>query len=346
MSHMGDEIEQIPEVVERLLSRGTPAVRDAAAAISRTNPTWISIVARGTSDHVAVYARYLIEATLGIPVVLAAPSISTLYGNGTSWDNGLLLAISQSGQSPDLLSVVASARAGGAVTIAVTNDADSPLADACHHVIDCHAGNERSVAATKSYVAGLTAVAMLVSQIRPGAVDVGFLPALLARSVDESRRWLDDGGVVDSFARSAGSLVVGRGFNMSTALEVALKLIETSKRFAIGYSAADLEHGPIVLGADGTPVLVFLPPGDGRLHLSRLVERLSSRGADVWSVTARPSRHPEMSTRTMTISGTVSNELSPIPFVIPGLLLAESVATSLGLDPDAPSGLSKVTLTL
>lgn len=344
MSHMADEIRQTPEVLARLLVEGRRNMRTAARAISRTRPRWVAIAARGTSDHAAVYARYLVEATLGIPVVLVAPSINTVYESRRSWSDGLLISISQSGRSPDLLAVLEAARQRGRPTIAITNDTRSPLADRSDFVIDCLAGVEHSVAATKTYVASLAAVAAVVEELSPGLpVDTSSLPELTQRALEASDRWIEDSGVVDSFTAAAGSLTIGRGYNYATALEVALKLIETCRRFAIGYSAADFEHGPMVLANEGTPVLFIQSPGSMGARTRPLLQRLLVSGCDVWTVTTEPISPAD---RTLVLPIDVTDELSPIPMVLPGLVLAETGARSLGYDPDAPQGLTKVTETL
>lgn len=345
MTYMADEIRQAPEVIDRLLAEATPAIRTAARAVVDANPTWIAIAARGTSDHAAIYARYLIEAILGLPVVLTAPSIDTVYGRRSDWSGGLLLSISQSGQSPDLLAVIEAARKSGCPTLTITNQADSPLAERSDHVIECLAGLERSVAATKTYVASLAAIAGVVATVDPGAgLDTGALSAVAQRTIDAAEGWVADSGVAEAFVESTGSLVVGRGYNLATALEVALKLIETSRRFAIGYSAADFEHGPMVLASEGNPVLFFESPGSMGVRTRPLRQRLISTGADLWTVAAKPCSPSD--TKTLTLPIEVPDELSPIPFVLPGQLLAEAVARHLGFDPDSPQGLTKVTQTL
>ncbi len=345
MTYMLDEIRQTPEVVERLLADGARAIREAARAISRAQPGWVAIAARGTSDHAAVYARYLIKAVLGFPVVLVAPSINTVYERKGSWSDGMLISISQSGQSPDLLAVLDDAKHSGRPTIAITNDPGSPLAEGSDFVVDCLAGAEKSVAATKTYISSLAAIAALVEVLQPhDALETAALPEMALRTIEVSDRWVADSGVVDAFTGSAGSLTVGRGYNLSTALEVALKLIETSRRFAIGYSAADVEHGPMVLARDNTPVLFFESPGLMGVRTRSLRQRLMISGGDVWTVTARNDVPAESKTLALPIE--ISDELSPIAFVLPGQLLAESAARSLGFDPDSPTGLTKVTETL
>ncbi|HXV71165.1 MAG TPA: SIS domain-containing protein [Acidimicrobiia bacterium] len=345
MTYMAEEIRQAPEVIDRLLVEGRPAIRAAARAFADANPTWIAIAARGTSDHAAIYARYLIEAILGLPVVLTAPSIDTVYGRRSDWSGGLLLSISQSGESPDLLAVVEAAKRSGCPTLTITNQVESPLAQGSDHVIDYLAGVERSVAATKTYVASLAAIAGVVEAIDPSAgFDTGALPDLAQLTIDAAGGWVADSGVVEAFAESAGSLVVGRGYNLATASEVALKLIETSQRFAIAYSAADVEHGPMVLAMEQTPVLFIESPGSMGVHTRPLQQRLIAADADLWTVATRP--HSSSDANKLILPIEVSDELSPIPLVLPGQLLAESVSRHLGFDPDSPKGLTKVTRTL
>jgi glutamine---fructose-6-phosphate transaminase (isomerizing) len=345
MTHMADEIRQTPEVLARFLAEGTQAIRAAAKAMSRARPSWVAITARGTSDHAAVYARYLIEAVLGIPVILVAPSINTVYERRSSWSNGMLISISQSGQSPDLLAVLEAAKHGGRPTIAITNNPQSPLAKGSDFVVDCRAGEEKAVAATKTYVSSLAAIAALVEGLQPtDALDTAALPEIAQHTIEVSDRWVAESGVVDAFIRSVGSLTIARGYNYATALEVALKLIETSRRFVIGYSAADIEHGPMVLARDNIPVLFFESPGPMGFRTRPLRQRLMASGGNVWTVTAADGVPAESKTLVLPID--VSDELSPIPMVLPGQLLAESAAKSLGYDPDFPRGLTKVTQTL
>lgn len=347
MTHMADEIQETPDVIENLLTEGSGAIDKAATAISGAEPSWISIVARGTSDHAAVYARYLLEAKLGLPVSLAAPSLVSIYETTTAWQDGAVIAISQSGQSPDLVRVVEEARSGGALTVTITNEPSSPLAASSDHVIDCHAGTERSVAATKSYVASLVAVTSLVERLVPTLdLQLERAPTLVRHAIEMAEQWIGTGHVVDAFASAHGSLIVGRGYNLATALEIALKLVETGGRFALGYSAADLEHGPLVLATRGTPVLVFESPGRMRPHVTSLIERITELGAIVWSVGSVDGLLAGRGHRSLVLPDRMTDELSPIPFVIPGQLLAEAVALHLGLDPDSPPGLDKVTLTL
>ena len=245
---MAREIREAPARVAELLADGRAEIADAASAIAAAAPRWATIAGRGTSDQAATFGRYLLETRLGMPTGLAAPSVTSVNHAPLDWHGGLLVAVSQSGQSPDVVAVTEVARARGAVTVAVTNDTTSPLAVVAEFAIDCRSGPERSVAATKTYVAELVVLAALVERLRPDAelaAGLHGLPDALARSIRRTKQWLASTAIVDEFAAADRALVVSRGYNLATALEIALKLKETCGLFADGYSTADLQHGPV-----------------------------------------------------------------------------------------------------
>ena len=318
------------------------------------DPAFVSIVARGTSDHAAIHLRYLIEVELGIPTGLAAPSVTTIYGADVRWRGGLVIAVSQSGRSPDLVAVVEAARAGGATTIVIANDASSPLAVAAELVIACRAGQERSVAATKSYVAQLAAGAALVARLAPSRALADALPSvpgLLADALAASARLIhDDAAIVAEFAASERSIVISRGYDYPTALETALKLKETGRLFAEGYSSADFSHGPVVLSAPGVPILAIRPAGAMGSAVDEGIAAARAAGGRPWIVTGadgaagQGSPDPDRVIR-LPIPADLPEGLSPLATILPGQLLAEAVARRRGFDPDAPPGLQKVTLT-
>jgi glutamine---fructose-6-phosphate transaminase (isomerizing) len=343
-SAMASEIRETPGRVALLLTDGQAEIADAAAAISTAAPRWATIAGRGTSDHAATFGRYLLETHLGMPTGLAAPSVTSVHNAPMDWHGGLLVAVSRPGEGPDVVAVTEAARAGGAVTVAVTNAVVSPLADAAEFVIDCRSGPERSVAATKTYVAELTALASLVERIRPDpelAAGLDGLPDRLARSIERAERWLASTAIVEEFAAANRALVVSRGYNLATALEIALKLKETSGLFAEGYSTADLQHGPVVLAAADAPSLAIRPPGDMGARVDDVVARLAANGRVPWSIDAGASTGG----RVLGLELDLPDTLSPAAFVLPGQILAEAVARRRGLDPDAPRSLTKITLT-
>jgi len=348
---MRREIEAIPSVVARFLDEGRDEVGAAAAAIRAAAPPFVSIVARGTSDHAAIHLRYLIETQLGIPTGLAAPSVTTVYGAAVRWNGGLVIAVSQSGRSPDLIAVVEAARAAGATTVAIANDASSPLAAAAEHVIDCRAGEELAVAATKSYVSQLAAGAALVAALAPDGPIASALPAtpsLLGAALATSVGVVDDHSeIVAEFAASERSIVISRGYDYPTALETALKLKETGRLFAEGYSSADFSHGPVVLSGPGVPVLAIRPDGPMGDAVDEGIKAARAAGGTPWvvgGIAAGEASHDSHLIR-LPLPRDLPGGLAPLATIIPGQLLAEAVARRRGYDPDAPPGLRKVTLT-
>jgi glucosamine--fructose-6-phosphate aminotransferase (isomerizing) len=343
------EIEAIPDVVARFLDEGVDEVRSAASAVRAADPPYAAIVARGTSDHAAIHLRYLIETELGIPTGLAAPSVTTIYGAELRWRGGLVVAVSQSGRSPDLVAVVEAARAGGATTIAIANDASSPLAAAAEHVIDCRAGEERSVAATKSYVAQLAAGAALVGALAPRPAlgrGLAAMAGVLRASLDAAIAAVhDDAPIVGEFAGSERSIVISRGFDFPTALETALKLKETGRLFAEGYSSADFSHGPVVLSGPGVPVLAIRPHGRVGEAVDEGIDAARAAGGEPWVVTAATRDGDGARRIRLPLPADLPAALAPLATILPGQLLAEAVARRRGYDPDAPPGLRKVTLT-
>jgi len=307
----------------------------------------ILLVARGSSDNAAVYGRYLVETRLGITAALAAPSVATHYRARLDLRDTLVVSLSQSGRTEEIVEVQRWAAALGAATVAISNDADSPLAVESDVPLTTQAGEERAVPATKSYTSQLTALASLAEALDEG----GALTPLLDRVPGEVAR-LESGedgvaGAVDVLAEAAGAgdlLVTGRGLVFGTALETALKLEETCGRPVRGLSYADLRHGPIAVVREGL-VAVVVAAEDGPLldPLADLVADLRSRGARVLTIggddrlAAASSYH---------VPGPALPEpVAPIGLIVPAQLIVESLARTLGLDPDAPTGLSKVTAT-
>ena len=352
-TRMAHEIAQAPAVVATFLEAARSEVAAAAAAVRSRRPRWVSFVGRGTSDHAATYGRYLVETHLGLPCGLAAPSVTTLYRAPLDWQDVLLVAVSQSGRSPDVVEVVADARARGALTLVVVNDPRSPLAATAHHVLDCRAGLERAVAATKTYVAELVACAALIAALRPRSELARALPALpdvLAATLDAAGAWLGAGDLPAALAAADRALVVSRGFNLATALETALKLKETTGIFADGYSTADLEHGPVALAGPHVPVIAFRPDGDAGARIDGALARAAAVGASVWVIGGREAESPSArrgraGSFALRLGLGLPEALTPPALILPGQLLAETAARTRGRDPDAPAGLSKVTLT-
>ena len=346
-SRMRREIEEIPEAVERVLAAAPDELRALAEAVGRTRPRWVMVAARGTSDHAAVYAQYLIETHLGLPSGLAKPSVTTVYGASLAWRDGMLLAISQSGQSPDIVGVVQAARDAGALTVAITNEHPSPLAAAAQWQVGCHAGHELAVPATKTYVAELAVVASLVAAIRPDgplANGLASLPDVLRATISRTDAWLDGpgGDLVRALADADRALLVSRGYNLATALELALKLKETCGLFAEAYSTADFAHGPLVLAQAAVPTIGIRPDGPMGALVDETLAAVAHRGG---RATVIGGPQAASIPGALSLPSLVPEVLTPLQFVVPGQLVVEATAGALGISPDAPIGLGKVTRT-
>jgi glucosamine--fructose-6-phosphate aminotransferase (isomerizing) len=343
-THLFREIHEQPAVVARLLDTQRATVGELAQAIRRRAPTHVVIAARGTSDNAARYAQYVLGVRHELLVGLAAPSILTVYGRAPRFAGSLVLGISQSGTSPDIVAVVAEARRQGALTAAITNTPGSDLARAAELVVDLGAGEERAVAATKTYTAQLAAVALLSASL--GGDEGAFaaldrLPAAIeaalgerARVAEAAERWRD----------IERSVVIGRGFHYATAFEIALKLKELTYTVVEPYSSADFLHGPIAMIERGFPALVLAPAGPLAQELRALVAKLHAAGADLLVIGDEPGTVGTAGW-TVGVPPGVPEWLSPLTFVVPGQLLAMHLAWARGHDVDAPRAIRKVTRT-
>lgn len=336
---MAAEIQQQPAALQRLVDEGLPALRRVAGAIARRRPRFVLLAARGTSDHAALYAKYLIEIQLGLPAGLASPSTLTAYGARPDYSDVLWICVSQSGGSPDLVESTVAARAAGALTVAVTNAADSPLASAADLHVDVLAGPELAVAATKSYTSELLALYLLVDAWSGG-------DGATARPLPDCARTVLDAAVarhVASRYRFVERLVVtARGYAYATAREAALKMMETSYLSAHAFSGADLMHGPLAMVDEDRPVIAIVAPGEGGRALAPVLERLRERRADVLVV--GDERAAPWAAATVPLPQT-DERLAPVLQILPLQQLAHAMAVARGYDPDAPRGLKKVTET-
>jgi len=344
MSHVEKEIREQPWALSRLLNDGREATEKVAARVRAFDPRLVLIAARGSSDNAARYAQYLFGAHNRLPVSLAAPSLFTCYDAPPALAGALVVGVSQSGQSPDIVAVIESGRAQGALTLAITNEPESPLGLAAEHTLALLAGEERAVAATKTYTTQLCALAMLSAALEGRAdrwAELARVPALVERAIGLNSAV--DQAVV-RFREAGHFVVVGRGFNYATAFELALKLKETTYIVAEPYSPADLLHGPVAMIDRGFPALLVAPSGRVLADLARLAETLETRSAETVVISddavilgrgrvalALPAGMPEW--------------LSPMVAVVPGQLFAVALARVRGLDPDQPRGLSKITET-
>jgi glutamine---fructose-6-phosphate transaminase (isomerizing) len=341
LSKMLREIQEQPEVLGRVLDEEWGTILHAAGRLRERGFRHAMLAARGTSDNAALYAKYLFEVLLGVPTALASPSAFTLYGSRMRLNDTLVIGISQSGESKDVLETVARSKEFGAATLSITNDEGSALAAAADFHLFLRAGKEESVAATKTYTAELLVLYLLVEALG-GAQS----PSPEARTLPEKARdVLRASWRGAERYRYAGHLVVtSRGYNFPTAKEAALKLMETSYVVAEAFSAADLRHGPIAMIGQDFPVISIVPPGKAREGMVSLVENLGERGAEV-AVVADDEALTRGAPTAFLVPARCPEELSPILYAIPPQLLAHEISTMKGLNPDAPRGLSKVTET-
>jgi glucosamine--fructose-6-phosphate aminotransferase (isomerizing) len=338
MSLVRAEIAQQPDVVARLLERERAAVRELAAQLRRRRPRYAVLAARGSSDNAARYAQHVFGRLLRLPVVLATPSLHTLYDAPPRFIDAIVIGISQSGASPDVVSVVAEGARQGALTAAITNDPASPLAAAAAHVIDLRAGEERSVAATKTYTASLAAIAALAAEGHAAlSDDLERLPAALARQLALTGIAAD---AVEAAADWERVTVVGRGAHYATAFEAALKVRELAGIVAEAYSPADLLHGPIAVAGPGQPLLAIAPGGPTEDSVREVVDAARDRGAPVAAIGHDPALGEPL---LELVDG--PEWLSPAVAIVPAQLLAVGLAERRGIDVDAPFGLSKITMT-
>jgi glucosamine--fructose-6-phosphate aminotransferase (isomerizing) len=340
-SKMSTEIREQPEVLERILDEGWPEARSASRALREGRLRSVMIVARGTSDNAALYAKYLFEVLLGLPTALASPSVFTLYESRMNLEGVLVVGLSQSGESQDVLETVRRSGELGARTLAVTNDEASAMAKAAQHHLLLRAGKEESVAATKTYTAELLVLYLLALALK-GEESLGNevlgLPELSREVLEAS--W--EG--TERYRYAKYMVVTSRGYNLATAEEAALKLMETAYVVAQAFSAADLRHGPIAMIGQDFPVVVIAPPGKVQQDLRFLVDGLKDRGAEFVAI-SDDSSILERASAKFEVQVRCSDELSPILYAVPIQLFAENLAQLKGLNPDSPRGLSKVTET-
>ena len=345
MSQFEREIREQPAALARQIDEGRAEAEAIAEQIRAFSPRSIMIAARGSSDNAARYAQYLFGAHNRLSVALAAPSLFTLYGAAPSLEGALVIGVSQSGQSPDILAVIEEGRRQGALTIAVTNNPASPLGRASKACLPLRTGEERAIAASKTYTAQLAALATLSAALEGSPARwaaLAALPEQVARAIELTPAAEP---LASRFRFAEHFIVLGRGFNYATAFEVALKIKETSYVIAEPYSSADFRHGPAAMIDRGFPVVLIAPDGAVASDVSALLTMLEARRAEVVVIAADKALLGRARTAIPLPEG-VPEWLSPIVTVVPGQLFALGLAETRGLDPDSPRGLSKVTHTL
>jgi glucosamine--fructose-6-phosphate aminotransferase (isomerizing) len=344
VSWLESELREQPSALAALFDRESETAKEIAETFRRDDIRYILIASRGSSSNAARYAQYLLGRANRVPVMFATPSLYTIYEQPPRLDGAIVIGISQSGASPDVASVLAEGRRQGRPTIALTNDATSPLAQQADSVLPLNAGEERAVAATKTYLNSVGAAALLFAAIAQDDVALGELrgmPAILERQIALS---LETAPPIEEYRESVGATVVARGVNYGTAFEIALKIRELSGLVVEAYSPADLLHGPIAAIQPGWPVIVVAPTGPARPSVEEVVVPLVERGARVIGVSDVTAVLRRAHTR-LPLVPRVPEWLSPLTAVIPGQVTAMHLAQLRGLDIDSPPGLRKVTLT-
>jgi glucosamine--fructose-6-phosphate aminotransferase (isomerizing) len=341
---MLEEIAEQPSALEKTIGEERGKAARLGAFLKARDVDLIVLVARGSSDNAALFGRYLLEITTGIPVALAAPSVHTLYGAKLNYTRALVVGVSQSGEGEDINRVLESARAGGAYTVGITNEAASTMAGLVDETLLMHGGRERSVAATKTYTGQLLHFYMLAEALAAGGARLDFeaIPDFAARAI-EMRPQVE--ALVERYVFMENCVVVGRGLIYGNAYELALKLMETCYVVAERFSSADFFHGPLAIIERHFPVLAFAPPGVTLAGVRELLARLRELRADTLVITSDEDVSAT-ATRALRMPPEINELLSPIPYIIPAQLFAALLADAKGLDPDAPRSLAKVTRTV
>jgi glucosamine--fructose-6-phosphate aminotransferase (isomerizing) len=336
---MYQEAHESADVIARQFAANEAVVSALAQSLRAQPPRLIVTCARGSSDHAAAYAKYVFETQLGIATASASPSVTSVYAAEQQWQGALFIAISQSGKSPDLLRNAEAAKRAGARVVALVNVEDSPLAALADTVIPLHAGPERSVAATKSYIAALAAVLHLCARWR-GDDELG---AALRKLPDALRAgWdADWSALVDGLADAHDLFVVGRGFGLGIALEAALKFKETCGLHAEAFSAAEVKHGPMALVGADFPVLCFAQEDDTLDSTLAVAREFRSRGAQVF--VAAPGLH---GAGILPVAGGLPALCTPLLIIQSFYRAASELSLRRGFNPDVPPHLNKVTETV
>jgi glucosamine--fructose-6-phosphate aminotransferase (isomerizing) len=344
---MLQEILEQPQALAKTLAQEQDRVTRLGPLLKKRDIDLIVLVARGSSDNAALFGRYLLEATTGIPVSLAAPSLYTLYNAQLKLARALVIGVSQSGEGEDINQVLQSARAGGAYTIGITNESGSSMTNVVNKTLLMHGGRERSVAATKTYTGQMMVFYMLAAALaneRGKSLVSAYeaIPEYAARSLELQTQISE---LVERYVFMENCVVVGRGLQYGNAYELALKLMETCYIVAERFSSADFLHGPLAIVERHFPIIIFAPPGVTLPGVSQLIARLRELRADTLVITGE-AQTAILGSRSIQMPCEIKEFLAPIPYIIPAQLFAALLAEAKGLDADTPRSLSKVTRTL
>jgi len=343
-TYLYKEIHQQPDVIRRLVLHPHEVFASLAAKIQSLDIKQIYIAARGTSDNTGRYAQYLLGAQNQKIISLASPSLFTTYKQAPDLSGSLVVGISQSGKSPDIVSVVAEGKRQGALTAAITNNPVSDLAIASDFVLDLNADEEFSLAATKTYTAQLATIALLSAALNPSDSKRKDLLALPQHVSDVFALESQVASLVERYRYMTNCLVLGRGLNYATAFEFSIKMKELTYTHADPYSSADFMHGPFALVEQGTPVFLLAPGETMALDMKTMIEKVKERGAEV-IVLSDQDELLKLADRSLSLPKGVPEWLSPITTIVPGQMFAMYLAKTRGYDPDTPRALNKVTET-
>lgn len=338
ITQMRREIEEIPEVVERLLREGEDAISRSAREIRDISPTFLLSVARGSSDHACTYLKYASELLLGLPMASVGPSVASVYGAELRAAGAMCISVSQSGKSPDIVQMTQSLSSAGAYSVAITNNPDAPLAAAAHATLPIHAGAELSVAATKTFVTSLITGLWLIAEMREDRKLVSAIRAL-PEYLDAATRcdWSEAAAAICE----TSVYTLGRGPSWAISNEASLKFKETCQIHAESYSSAEVLHGPVSIVDTGFPVIAFAAKDAAEAGLAEVADALAEKGAKVFATTDRvAAAHPLETVRT---DHWITD---PVAMIVAFYAMVEAVAVARGIDPDAPRHLSKVTETI
>ena len=342
---LNSEIIEQPERIKSLLSSQKKTVEQIAAAIQKRDIQYVFLAARGTSDNAGRYANYLLGALNGLPLALATPSLFTYYKQPPKLKNALVIGISQSGQSPDIVSVLEEGKKQNCLTLAITNEAKSPLAKAADFLLDIQSGKEKAVAATKTYTTELMSIAMLSTALSgkkerwaelaevPGWMKTVLKHDALISQSAERYRYMDQ------------TVVLGRGFNYATAFEWALKLIELSNVKAEPYSSADFQHGPIAMLESGFPVMAVAPRGKVFESMLEMLKRLRKELLAELVVISNDKKALSFASLPLSIPADVPEWLSPLICILPAQMFAYHLTQAKGYNTEQPRSIHKVTET-
>ncbi|HEX8248352.1 MAG TPA: SIS domain-containing protein [Pyrinomonadaceae bacterium] len=342
MSLMLQEIAEQPAILEKTIQAERAKAESLGKFLRERDVDLIVLVARGSSDNAALFGRYLLEVTTGIPVSLAAPAVHTLYNGRLNLQRAVVIGVSQSGEGTDINTVLERAKNSGAFTVGITNEAESTMAKLADETLLIHAGREKSVAATKTYTGQMLHFYMLASALAQEKIAFEKIPDFTAQAL-ELRPEVEK--LVERYVFMENCVVVGRGMNYGNSYELALKLMETCYVVAERFSSADFFHGPLAIVERRFPVILFAPRGVTQRGSLDLLNRLRELHADCFSITNDASV-ARLSSRSLEMPAEIDEFLSPIPFIIPAQLFAGLLAAAKGIDADAPRSLSKVTRTI